>query len=250
MLRSLRDASDPKQGREAVARRVLASARENNLPGVAIVWNATPYPPLPEHLLTSANQYLAPPTAWTVPFEPAELDETDPTIRMICDVDPIRQIHTAQSERVSPLHPARWGISYLLATLLVVLTMLFSCCLLPSLVALRGPGLLVLLLIIVCLAYAVFRRIVFGPREKWLLVPGGVVIRREPALSRKPELRLFTPAGMLLMLTPEPPGWRATLNDGSQRFSRVWTRIEATALLRAWQSPCSPPDVDRLADMA
>ncbi|NLE59446.1 MAG: hypothetical protein GX616_13875 [Planctomycetes bacterium] len=250
ILKLLREASHPSQGQAAMARHVLAAARENNLPGVAIIWNATPYPPLPEHLLASASLYLAPPPAWTVLFEPAELDETDPTILMICDMDPIRQVQTARSERVSPFHPARWGVSYLLATLLAVLMMLCSCCFLPPLVALRGPGLLALLLIIVCLVYVVFRRIVLGASEKWLLVPRGVVIRREPALSRKSELRLFTPADTLLMLTPEPPGWRATLNDGSRRFSRIWTRIEATALLRAWQSPCSPPHVDRLVDMA
>jgi len=53
ILKLLREASHPSQGQAAMARHVLAAVRENNLPGVAIIWNATPFPPPAQAITTS-----------------------------------------------------------------------------------------------------------------------------------------------------------------------------------------------------
>jgi hypothetical protein len=248
ILHALRDASHPDQGREAVARRVLAVVRQNALPGVAIVWNGTPFPPGPQRFLLQSNVDLSVPKPWNMPFEPIDLDEADANLRAICDTDPVLQVQTCRTKRVGPFHLARWGMSYLFLVTLLPLAAIFSCCCFPSLVSAGAAGWLLAFLVFACVGYVLVRRI--GTAGKWLLVPGGVVVRRERIWSRRAELRLFTPADTLLLLTPEPPGWRATLSDESRRVSRLLTRVEATALLRVWQSPCPPPPADRLADMA
>lgn len=85
--------------------------------------------------------------------------------------------------------------------------------------------------------------------DQWLIVPGGVLIRKSFVGKVGQSLRLFTPADSLLLIRPHVQGvvqlelWR-----GGKCFRRRATPLELAALLAAWQSPLPPPSMDRLSD--
>lgn len=85
---------------------------------------------------------------------------------------------------------------------------------------------------------------------QWFLIPGGVVIRRTFWKKFGVKLERYAPADTLLMIVQDNFGWYASLIRKNRPAHRKhFTRMEATALLAAWQSPILAKRVNEMSDL-
>lgn len=86
-------------------------------------------------------------------------------------------------------------------------------------------------------------------RDRWLLVPGGVVLRRSRGARSGVEIHLFDrrkSVACVLELTDSD--WLVTLQSGQSVAQRRVTPPQLKRFLRTWLSPIPPP-VERLVDL-
>ncbi|HKQ46672.1 MAG TPA: hypothetical protein VJZ71_01235 [Phycisphaerae bacterium] len=87
-------------------------------------------------------------------------------------------------------------------------------------------------------------------QNEWILIPGGLVIRKTSLRQFKTSTRRFTAADAVLILAWRQPGWEAQiLQEEKIVEKRRLTPLECIALLGAWQSPLPAPDVKKLVDL-
>ena len=210
-----------------------------SLPGIAIVWNPTPFPRSGDEAnLSPPCLYLKPPPPILVPFEPIELSERDPRIAAICDVD------TSNGESRS-VPSTRWPLSYArtLGIFALLATALFVSAALGIALSFSESTLWIALLLAVP---SVITMVLLGIRGHWFLVPRGVVIR---STFMRVSLRRYAPSDSVLIVYPLPPGWGATLFQGSRQSGRFLSRRECIALLRVWQCPRPTPAIEIMDDL-
>lgn len=82
----------------------------------------------------------------------------------------------------------------------------------------------------------------------WLVVPGGVLVRRTH-LHRPTALRLFTGRACLLIAVATEDHWRVAVADAHGAAARNLSQCELDTLLRAWLSPLPPPALETLSDL-
>lgn len=226
VLSKLRDAVSPWKNPGVMARRLEIIRKYNELPGVAVAFQ-------------TAKHRLAIPPPLRVQFEPQELDEGHANVTGLIDsLGPA----AATAARKRPI--ARW----------VVRMGIMTAILLPQIV----NGLVQVVVHRKAWAYWLWGLIIGSivlvgainwlVTPQWLLVPGGVVLRRTAFGRIGESLRRYTPADAILVLRPMNPGWSAELWRASGVTRRQTTDLEAQLLLGAWQNPLPPPDEQRLAE--
>ncbi|OWY71852.1 hypothetical protein B7486_09335 [cyanobacterium TDX16] len=86
--------------------------------------------------------------------------------------------------------------------------------------------------------------------KEWLIVPGGLLLRKQGKDRTKSDLDLFSPqSSMLLALQTRKETWSVIVTDGNRKESVILTSHEADMALRAWLSPIPPPSVEKLVDL-
>lgn len=80
---------------------------------------------------------------------------------------------------------------------------------------------------------------------RWLIVPGGLIVRRIP-LWGPIQLHLFKRATSVIVLTGRRYRWYIAVADAHASFMRPASVTEAEFLLRAWFSPLPPPSPEQL----
>ncbi len=89
----------------------------------------------------------------------------------------------------------------------------------------------------------------FGTRQ-WLLVPGGLVVRKARLWDQRFLVRLFDRRRSVLCILHQRDGrWAVQVADAEHREQTLATDREVALLLRTWRSPLEPPPPDRLADL-
>jgi len=252
IVEELREASRPGAGELDMGRRVRAVADHRDLARVLIVWNGTPFPHEAGLGTCDPSVCLAVPSPWLLPFEPHELSSGDPTIEAIAGAAESPSSSTVSPSkrslfpgRLSYLRLAQGVVFGLLAAVIVNSLLMFvggygssglECCCLPCCTAIAGG-----------LYWSWFRG--STTPGQWLIVPGGVVVRRRRFGSSKFRLLHFSGRDSVLMVHPLPPGWRAVILRDNTRAYRTLTLTETLALLRVWQGPCVPMDPAQFDDL-
>ena len=230
-----------------LVRRLGWIVEQFRLPGLALIWNAMPFPPT-QRSPVSEEMYMDPPAPLELPFEPTPLSEGASTTAALVSAG----ASPGQADRgqTSPWFVG-WSCLQVLAVLAIVLTpcLLLSCCgfLVPV-------GMLEILGVVGAVGglfgalgiWAMRRRSASG---QWFLVPGGVVVRRQSLMRARVVLDRYTPADSVLLVLPRPPGWLTTLGQGRRRIRQLLSPQECVALLRAWQCPLPPPEIVELEDL-
>lgn len=98
---------------------------------------------------------------------------------------------------------------------------------------------------------------IFIPRrtkwsQQWLVVPGGVILRKTGWLKPAASLHLFDRIASVLCLVPQTKRmdqWIVAVADRESWAYTIATRLEADFLLRAWLSPVPPPPLERLSEL-
>lgn len=230
-LDGLRDATKSWRDPKHVVRRLEALRQREQLPGLVLWYNLE-------------NHAMDTPAPLGVPFEPYELNEgRSPLADLIgssaavADPEAVAAMRSSRSKRAL----ARLGIPaiLLLSTLPNAIT---------QIAIHRDPAtswIWAAPVVLMVLAAA----IVWWLSDQWLLVPGGVVIRKTMVGKVGESLKLCTPANSMLIIRPQQSFFSLELWQGSHVKKRQATKLEAAALLAAWQSPIPPPDPDRLSDL-
>lgn len=88
-----------------------------------------------------------------------------------------------------------------------------------------------------------------SPRQ-WLVVPGGLLLRRAKGGSEKWNVQMFDrERSVLLVMSTRHKNARMLLTAGSTVEQMLLTRLEAEFLLRAWISPVKPPADELLREL-
>lgn len=86
--------------------------------------------------------------------------------------------------------------------------------------------------------------------KEWLIVPGGLLLRKQGKDRTKSDLELFGPqSSILVALQTRKEAWSVIITDGNRKESIILTMREVDMLLRAWLSPIPPPSVEKLVDL-
>lgn len=223
-------------------KRIAEACRELNLPTLAIVQTIGKKKKL--------NFEVPPPL--TVPFEPIELNETEPALSGMIE----SFVSNDDDSETAEVKKARWlgrmfvrvgapavmllpvTINGLVQIITQTATQGFRFWFVAMWLGIFG-------VMLAACYYSVWRT-----SAKWMLIPGGVVIRRTFWKNVGTRLERFIPADTMLMLAPYNIGWMATLYRGEKPVHRrLFTRMEATALLAAWQSPIPPKRINEMSDL-
>lgn len=223
-------------------KRIAEACRELNLPTLAIVQTIGDKRKL--------NFEVPPPL--TVPFEPIELNETEPALSGMVE----SFVSNDEDSEVAEVKKARWlGRMFVRvgapAVMLLPVTINGAVQVITQ-TATQGFKLwfVAMWLGIFGVTLAACYYAVWRTSAQWLLIPGGVVIRRTFWKNVGTHIERFIPADTVLMLTPYNIGWMATLYRGTKAVhSRLFTRMEGTALLAAWQSPIPPKRINEMSDL-
>lgn len=86
--------------------------------------------------------------------------------------------------------------------------------------------------------------------KQWLVVPGGLILRKSSWRSDKWRLHVFDRTrAVLLIYKLRRHQWALCVADDQESDSAVGTKEELEFALRAWLSPLGPPPVERLSDL-
>ncbi len=188
-----------------------------------------------------------PPPA-TVTFEPIPLDETHPSLEYLASSGEQQAKAVARKRaRAVKRMMIRYGIP------LVLVIQLFANALPQALVhgLSRWTSWLFvgsLLFALACiLAYNWYRQNHF----EWILVPGGVVLRKSRLLASGSSIDLLTPANSILLIRPAQAGWSAQLHQhkSTRPYTTHVTELERSALLATWQSLVPTPEPEKLREL-
>lgn len=223
-------------------KRIADVCRELNLPPFAIL----------QTIGKKKRLHLEAPPPLTVPFEPIELDETHPVLAgivenlIVADGDP-----DDATIRRSPWY-ARSFVR-LGAAAIVMLNMTIQA-VVQTIAQSAAHG---FRLWFIAMIWGIWGLVAAGcayglwrTSAQWLLIPGGVIIRRTFWKNVGTKLERYTPADTLLMMAPDNIGWWTSLIRKEKAIHRKrFTRMEATALLAAWQSPIPPKRLNEMSDL-
>jgi len=223
-------------------KRIAEACRELDLPTLAIVQTIGDRKKL--------NFDIPPPL--TVPFEPVELDETHPALSGMVETLVSKDGDAEGAE----IKKARWlGRAFIrIGAPAIILLNVTIQAVVQSIVQIGKQGfqlwfVAMWMAILGVTAAACFYG-VWRTSAQWILIPGGVVVRRTFWKNVGTRLECYIPADSMLMLTPDNMGWNATFFRGVRAVQhRRLTRLEATALLAAWQSPIPPRPIENMSDL-
>jgi len=86
---------------------------------------------------------------------------------------------------------------------------------------------------------------------QWLLLPGGLLMRRSSNRGKDVKLHLFDRRRSVLCVCPSRRNtWRLSVADAEMGETIAITDRERQLLLRAWLSPVAPPPVEQLVDLS
>ncbi len=223
------------RGRKLVPR-LRYVLKNQRLPGIAVQYYSR----------KKAVPDIPPPA--TVTFEPIPLDETHPSLEYLA-ASGEKQEHAVARKRARAVKRimVRYGIPFIL------LIQLFGN-VLPQAIA-RGMsgwwdwlavGTLDLVLMAV-VAYNWYRQ----NHLEWILVPGGVVVRKSRLLASGSSLDVLTPSNSILLIRPAQAGWNAQIHphDANRPFTTALTDLERSALLATWQSSVPTPEPEKLREL-
>lgn len=210
------------------AKRLHEVVRVHGLPGLALFWNRRARP-------------LTLPQPLAVPFEPMELDESHPGLAAICEYS--AYVERASGRLPRPSVARRWTIRLIipLVTTFILMAHSVNVCLAGGLM---GAAAFAIVAIGASVGFALLS---WWLSDRWLVIPGGVVIRRSLWGRVGASLKRCTPADTILIIRPGNPGWLAQL-WGKWPERRRLTDVECAVLLAAWQSPIPPPALELLSD--
>lgn len=110
------------------------------------------------------------------------------------------------------------------------------------------------IVLVLCSAFLVF--VLFGNvgawswRKQWLVVPGGLILRKVGLRDRRLRLFLFRPCDSVLALYKRSRHqWILCIAREGLLERTIVTKREADFVLRAWLSPLSAPPVEKLTDL-
>lgn len=234
LAESLYEAVKPGRS-DSYRRRDLWSFVENKaIPGVAIV----------DERLASRRLPTCRPIK--VPFEPIPLDESHPTLVELAElsagddhVAPLRRGYFAPFRR----YAVRTGLSASWTTFLVFQFIRVAKA------GVHSQEFLAYLMLFVFLAAIPFL-LLWAGSNRWLIIPGGVVVRAFWWRRGPKGLRRYTPATAMLFVAEKGRAWIAKLCDqDGVLYMCMLTQLECIALLGAWQCPLPPPDANKLVDL-
>lgn len=188
----------------------------------------------------------APVVPFAEPFEARLLDARDPAF-----------VHLAASVGVGTATPPAPWVAFISALWsrfgpVIVLAAIFALPVARSLLAvvtfdagLRGILIVAAGGVVVGLGYRLLAG-VFATR--WLVVPGGVVLRRIPLWGPIDVYRLDRRMSVLIAVAFNQR-WQVAVADGSTTAKRTMDTRELDILLRAWLSPIPPPAPETLSDL-
>jgi hypothetical protein len=86
--------------------------------------------------------------------------------------------------------------------------------------------------------------------KEWLIVPGGLLLRKKSRNPTQSDLELFTPkSATLVAVQSRKESWTVFVVEESRNQTLLLTTHETEMALRAWLSPIPPPSVDKLVDL-
>lgn len=182
-------------------------------------------------------------------FEPVKLDSSDPAFRELVEAVDQSAAASAEDERQrrrrrNPSDRAgRYAIDLFVVAFCVVM-MLNAGGVAPKAI---GGGMLAL--------WACWRIIpALLSERQWVLVPGGVLVRRARGMGKQWHPRLFTRGeSVLVVWSIERSGqtaWVGLLRGDAGKESIELNGEECEMLLRAWLSEAGTPGLERLGDWA
>jgi hypothetical protein len=210
------------------AKRLREVVGSHGLPGLALFWNRRASP-------------LILPQPLGVPFEPMELDESHPGLAALCEYSAYVQLESGR--RPHPSVARRWIVRLIipLVTTFILFSHSINVCLAGGI---RGAAAFAILAVGASVGFALLS---WWMSDRWLVVPGGVVIRRSLWGRVGASLKRCTPADTILIIRPGNPGWLAQL-WGKWPERRRLTDVECAVLLAAWQSRIPPPNLELLSE--
>jgi hypothetical protein len=211
-----------------------AFVENKELPGLAIIDERLSTIPLP------------PCRPVVVHFEPVPLDETHPTIVELAEL-------FCHSEIVAPLRRGGWaairryGIrAGALGSVIIFASYAFKEIATRGFRALDFITLIGIALVVVGITQFLF----WLATDFWILIPGGVVVRKHWNGRGRKGLRRYTPSTAMIFFSEKGPGWIAKICDQERVLHQCpLTRLECIVLLAAWQCPLPPPDMNKLVDL-
>lgn len=85
---------------------------------------------------------------------------------------------------------------------------------------------------------------------EWLIVPGGLLRRKQAKDATRSDIELLTPyTAMVVAVQTRKQAWTVFVTEASRNQTLLLTTTETELLLRAWLSPIPPPSVDKLIDL-
>ena len=216
-------------------KRLWGFVERRELPGLA-VFN-----------ISLTSEPLIPCRPIRVQFEPVPLDETHPTLANLAEL-------SAGSNAVAPLGRKTWALGRRFGVRAGIVIAWVGFCFMGVVRDLLTSGFRALdlfawvILAIVPVAFGQF--LLWWITDNWVLIPGGVVVRNLLGGRGNKALRRYTPSTAMLFLSERGPGWLAKICNQEKTLHQCrLTRVEAIALLAAWQSPLRPPDEAKLVDL-
>ncbi len=226
------EAAAPWRDPPYVTKRLRAIVERHGLPGIAVLWETVKGggPPTPPPI--------------TMPFEPIELNEAHPTLCDLCGASP-----DTAAPRPAPPKASAWRRFLVRLGMPVGILFFLGFELISAATASpRNPWMLLRLPLFVG-TLLVVAGTVWWLSGQWLIIPGGLVVRRSVYGKVGVMLSRYTPADSMLYVRPMPPGWEVQIWRGRRHVKRMLTGLELSALLGAWQSPLPAPETDRLSDL-
>lgn len=88
-------------------------------------------------------------------------------------------------------------------------------------------------------------------KEQWLIVPGGLLLRKAANRGKKVSLHLFDRRQCAMCVQQQHAGrWNVSVADADASETTTITDRERRLLLRAWLSPVAPPPLEQLVDLS
>lgn len=86
---------------------------------------------------------------------------------------------------------------------------------------------------------------------QWLVLPGGLLLRRPTDHGRNVKLHLFDRRRSILCVYPcRRATWHIAVADAEVSETTIITDRERRLLLAAWLSPVTPPPLEQLVDLS
>ncbi len=188
----------------------------------------------------------------TVPFEPTPLNEAEPAFSGLTGatgLDAAQATATAADASVSRFRRnvglgGGWGALIIFAGFSVFAVAR----------AIQGgrvtAGSVIWVLALTTMLLGIGRSPAWNPLTQWLLVPGGLVVRKSGRFGRVWDMHLFDRrSGFLGVHQAHKQQCMVCVADADSSHRAIVTQSEATLLLRAWLSPLPPPAEERLGDL-